>query len=1740
MEDLKATRTPFRRKFTRTLNELKIILDSDNPDEEEVEVKMERMKVAIENLQLSDDKILAKMLADKCSEEEYQAEYDSMDKYRDEWSDFCVKVRRVFHLPGVLSESEAGSSSQSTTLKKNRTYKLPKIEIKKFAGEVTEWISFWSQFEKIHLDEELHDCDKFQYLVQSMVPGSKAAKLVESWPQSAKNYPKVIEAMQDRFGDKVLLTEVYVRKLQQLVISNAGKKNENISLASMYDDLESNLRGLESLGVTFKESAAFLYPMIESGLPIELVKVWQRSALSGYGDEEIKPVEERLTCLMKFIRAEVKGAQRLTFVIPSQKQPEKDKKKDNHRGEGYHKSDVATAAGLFSGHSSTCIFCDKNHASVDCWRGPQMTMKEKNGRVKDRKCCYKCLRSGHFSSNCKAKLKCIICSRQHVVVMCPEVAQKAQEQEARPVDREEIRGGAPSAMTSHECAGDVLLQTLLVRIYNNDKSRYRVARLVFDNGSQGSSVRRDTAEALRLEPVGEVWSRKVLFGGQLTERRRHNRLRVTLSSPDGNTQRDLEVLDEPEICGRLRRIPKGPWLEELAQNRIMLSDMKSQNPEIEVLVGSDYFGQLMTGRVVQLACGLTAMESVFGWTLSGKLPAGYHSTAMLHLSSALMSCQSSVSELWSLETLGIMDPVDVKNKDQELETKKHFLNTVTRTDDGRYSVKLPWIGEAPPIPSNRMVAEKRLMAATTKLKAADQYDVYDGIFKQWIEEGIVEEVSGEDLQENGKLVHYLPHRPVFKPDSLTTPVRPVFDASCKMSRNPSLNECLQKGPNLLELIPSILMRFRERRIGVISDIRKAFQMIAVDPADRDFLRFLWWESPGRKEFKVLRHSRVVFGVNCSPFLLAAVIEYHLKSASREYSAVALKLLQSLYVDNCVTSVDTMEEYEEFKEKSVHLLEDAKMDLRQWEVSSAEGSSQPLTTVLGLKWNKNEDILKVEIPREELPVRISKRVVLSQVQKIYDPLGFLSPATLIPKLLLQKIWKEKSSWDAELEEDVKKEFLEWWSEVPDLDNIHIPRHVCASRQERCQIHTFSDASQFAYAAIVFLRVDLGDEVSVQLIQTKSRVAPIKKVTIPRLELLGCTIASRLTASVKKALSMEDVPTYFWSDSTTAIAWIRRNDEWGTFVGNRVKEICTLSQPKQWSHVPGGINPADLLSRGCSPSKLVESRWWEGPDWLKGPAENWPAHTEKLDENAINFEKKKAFMSSVETVDAWYVKRYSSYMKNIRHIAYLLRFGDKCRKRSSENGKLTKEEINRAEVTLVQLVQREEFPMDQKVICGLRVVKNIDGILCVKTKLLNRMDSEHFRLPILMPNDHPMVEQLIRWSHAINGHAGVQFLMGSLRESFWIIQARKAIRRVIGKCVTCRRFTAKSGNVTEAALPENRVKTAAVFQITGVDLAGPLTLTDGSKTWFVIFTCAVYRAIHLELVTSISTDSFLLALFRFVSRRGRPTTIYSDNGTNFVGADNLFRKLDWKRIEAESQVQRIQWLFNPPTASWWGGFWERLIRNVKDLLKRVLGHKKLNYDQLLTCLCEVEAVVNGRPLTFVNEDQDDLIPLTPAMFIQDITVTEFPEVAVLDGSGLRRQYEKLKTLRVQLRNRFRKEYLALLVHKGKMKKEHKLEVGDLVLIGADNKKRLDWPMGRIVEFLGKDQARVAKVKTMGGMFLRPVQRLYPLEISSSKELPAVTPEVTKTARLDKESAVQKLKETEPGIATRFGRKVRRPVN
>jgi hypothetical protein len=932
------------------------------------------------------------------------------------------------------------------------------------------------------------------------------------------------------------------------------------------------------------------------------------------------------------------------------------------------------------------------------------------------------------------------------------------------------------------------------------------------------------------------------------------------------------------------------------------------------------------------------------------------------------------------------------------------------------------------------------------------------------------------------------------------------------------------------------------KIGVISDIRKAFLMIEINEDDRDAVRFLWWEDPEKKKVAVYRHNRVVFGMNCSPFLLGAVLNHHLNGADPQHVEVVHKMRNSLYVDNCVLAVDDEEEYKDFKKASTELLAEAQMELRSWECSGDE-AEQRVTSVLGLKWDKSADRLYIDLVSSELPSKITKRVILSQLHQIYDPLGFLSPVLLIPKLLLQKAWIENRQWDEEVSGDVRAEFVKWWDElIPLLKNFSVPRNCTGGLKKgtgKYQLHVFSDACKYCFATVIFIRSESSEGVTVQLLMSKSRVAPVKPSTIPRLELMGCVIGARLLDSVKQALSMENVPVHFWSDSTTALSWIKRSDEWGTFVGNRVREILTLSSSENWHFVPGSMNPADLPSRGISPSKFMETRWWEGPSWLK-EEKNWPRIEYQMDEEEVNRERKKNITTLTvnSAVKPWYVVT-GSYHSNLSVMSLVFRFVDKLKRKSGECSlSPTLDELRSSELRLYKLVQSEVFSSRDSVICGLKVIRDQEGSIRVKTKLLNREDSLGFKLPVLLPHSHQFVDLLIRHEHTFNCHGGAQFMMGILREKCWIVQGRAAVKKVIRACVECQRYTAKKSEVPSSALPEDRVRDAGAFEVIGIDLAGPLMLRNGAKVWIVLFTCAVYRGVHLELVESLSTEDFLLAFTRFCRRKRRPVTIYTDNGKNFVGAVNLFKKINWEDVEKRTRQHRIQWKFIPPSAPWWGGWWERLIRSVKDLLKRMMGFRKLTAAELETCLCEAEYVINHRPLTFVTEDQEDLVPLTPAMFMYDLPMSDVPEAKMLKGSVLDSKKRSLSQLLQELKDRFRKEYLGLLVQRGKEKLTHDYKVGDIVFVERDDQKRIFWPMARIVElFPGKDGvARMARLKTKSGELVRALQRLYPLEVSQEETLYPVLQE--KRTVVAPQPQTQDVPQS-PQLTTRSGRVVRKPI-
>ena len=1621
------------------------------------------------------------------------------------------------------SESVAPAALDSIPTPR-RTLKLPTIELPKFNGNVREWLPFWSVFRKIHEDPLIRREDKFQYLIQATVPDSRARDVVSSFPPTSENYEKVITSLKSRFGRDEVVVEFYVRELLGLVLQNAVKGYQRASLANIYDKLEAYIRALDTLGVTTDKCAAMLYPLVESSLPEEVLRAWQRNGQHKVTDANGQnDTKDRLTKLLEFLQMEVENQERIDMALQGFGLPAEAEKIKKSRNKTETTKTTASASALLTSEKVKqleCLFCKSSHESKDCEVARKMNLSDRKECVRKANACFTCLRAGHISKFCRGKVSCAWCGKRHVLLVCTGFASKDDTAKSNLIDNSKV---VENSLATFCVTPKVYLQTLLVKACSG--SCEKIVRAVIDTASHRSYIRSDLAKELGYVPHGEVNVEHSLFGGVKSKAKKYNTFLVHLKNLDESYACNFSVLSQDTICDTIPCIKRESWVDELSKQNIFLSDAGNQQDLIAVMIGADVAGKLITGKKYNLSNGLSAFETLLGWTVMGKLSKNDNvkSDATVMLTTMFVR-EANVSDLWRLDILGITDPIQSRDESIKNEYTRNFVRETSKINlEGRYEVRLPWKDDHAPLPENYDVAEQRLKSTIVRLNKKDVFRAYNGVFESWLAEDIIERVPEEEISRAG---HYLPHRPVIKMNS-TTKIRPVFDASARKRGNPSLNQCLEKGPNLLDVVPSHLNRFREKQIGVISDIKGAFLQIVVNPTDRDFLRFLWLVDG---KIAVFRHRRVVFGLSCSPFLLAAVIEMLLESASEKAKKndeilwtenSVRKLKESFYVDNCVTSVSSLEELQAFSLEATAIMAAGGFELRGWE-QSGEFSEKESSLVLGISWNKRKDTISVNpaVVDIDKPKIVTKRAILSATHKIFDPIGFTCPVSLQPKIFLKQLWKEKIDWDTEINDKRSEKFSIWLNELPFVKQIEIPRKL---GDGSLSIHAFGDASGLAYAAAVFARIEYGDFVDLQLLSARSRIAP-EKASIPRLELMAASIATRLTNLVVKSLTRHVESVTYWSDSTTVLAWLKRDTQWGIFVYNRIREIRLLSNEKDWKFVPSELNPADMPSRGCSPSQLVKSEWWRGPSWLRAPECDWPSVKQKVDEKEVNSEiKKSAVVAMINTKSSEFIASdyFSTYTKLLRFLAWARRFL-KNRRLELERHKITKrddtieartpgnlylsqvnrkklclsfKEIKEAEISLLKHLQNVMFQDTSKdKLSSFKTFVNEDGLYVLKTKILNRNDDGMFLCPILL-DKHDIVNLLVRETHVRCGHSGTQLVMNTLREKFWIISLRQITRSIVTKCVTCKKHKAKHMICETPPLPVNRVRDSAVFEVTGIDFAGPLFIKGGGKGWICIFTCAVYRAVHFELASSLSTDGFIECLRRFVARRGRPQYIYSDNGTNFCSTAKALEGLDWEIIIKRASVLQIEWRFNPPSAPWWGGWWERLIGVLKTILRKILGKASLSYECLTTSLCDAEAIINSRPLTYVSEDSNDFKPLTPAMFLQEIRETGVPDLDMLYNERLNKKFKYRQRVLNDLRARFRTEYLSQLLLKNGKKETRNINIGDVVLIGNDTQKRIDWPLGRIVDLIvGRDgNTRVCILKTKNGLLKRPIQRVYPLEIT-----------------------------------------------
>lgn len=781
-------------------------------------------------------------------------------------------------------------------------------------------------------------------------------------------------------------------------------------------------------------------------------------------------------------------------------------------------------------------------------------------------------------------------------------------------------------------------------------------------------------------------------------------------------------------------------------------------------------------------------------------------------------------------------------------------------------------------------------------------------------------------------------------------------------------------------------------------------------------------------------------------------------------------------------------------------------------------------MLGLKWLSVADQFSYTTSKPS--EKFTKRTVLSAIAQIYDPLGWVTPVVFFAKAIMQHLWTLGLQWDDPLPVDVSERWLTFIEELPFLEQIVLPRHLDTTNAIRIDLLGFSDASTLGYAASTYLRVEKPNkDVSVYLLLSKSRVAPLKRISLPRLELCGAHLLAQLlkysSEQLLSYLSLNSITAF--SDSTITLAWIQTPAyRLKTYVSNRVSQIQDLMPTCVWKHVSSQDNPADPASRGLTASNLLQNEiWFNGPHWLKLSPSAWPNSSgiDRLQEEElpdIRPHTLNLMTQTVESEEPTFLTKFSSWTTLLHVMGYILRFISCLKNKNRLTHSFTRKELKQSNDRICYLIQRSSFKSDIELleknkICSNRIQRltpflDEDGMLRVGGRLRHSNLPFEAKHQIILPKNHLTVHLLIDHYHKANLHAGTQLLQSILQEQYWILAARSTIRFRIFRCIQCFKTKPRPNFPLMADLPSGRVIPARCFAVCGVDYAGPYRVTlyrlrklQPIKVYLCLFICFTSKAVHLEVVTDLSSDAFIASLTRFISRRGLVSDLYSDCGTNFIGTasslkktfQDLMRKPETRQF---AEGKQVNFHFIPPRSPHQGGLWERAIKSAKYHLTRVIGAQVLTYEEFITLTTRVEAMLNSRPISPLSSDPNDFLPLTPGHFITGGPLTSLIEPCLTNATPTQR-WKMVQSFAQHIWTRWQKEYLQTLQTRSKWDKPGRnLKIGDLVLIHEDNTPPLSWRVGRITSTSpGKDNiVRVVHINTGTKSLTRPAVKVSLLPI------------------------------------------------
>jgi len=1679
-------------------------------------------------------------------------------------------------------------------------FEMPKRELLTFDGNPVDYWTFIKNFES-NIESKLSDPDgKLTYLIQQCT--GKARESIKNCviiQNKDEAYKKAREILLTRYGQRHVIAHAYINRL---VNGPQLKTSDGAGISELALQMQNCQLTLVNMGFQADVNSSDNLVKVVKRLPVHLQGKWADKA----GSLIKGGVEPNFEHLTKFVEEKAMLANTMYGQIVGSS-PERDNSTRIKPTYNRNQNSSNSRASTFMTHSQVshknsqdqespqaskgpnlkCPDCSGPHKLTRCEKFKEKNTQQRRDFVMQARLCHNCLGRNHIARDCRSENTCRVqgCGRRHHTFLHLSQSANTSNGEKRTVTTNDNPRVTPSAVSGAGAMGQcsstgssnrniVSLRIIPVTVKSSDSVSEIETYALLDAGSDVSLCCNSLFHKLGISGTPTNFSLTTV-NGQVSKRNGHE-VKLTIKGIHSDEVIDLDkVWTVDKLSISTQNIPTKEdivhW-PHLSGIDIPSIDAK----EVTLLVGSDvpeahWVLDQRRGKRGQPY----AVRTPLGWTLMGPIGTKDGNEASVHFlrrDDTLLHQQ--VERMFKGD---FNEPMIDSKTTMSLEDRRalHQMEESIKLVDGHYQLALPWKRPNTALPNNRVCAEGRLRLLKKRLQRDPKLlEKYRETMNGYINDDHARALPVEEsTKEVHKRIWYLPHHPVVHPQK-PNKLRVVFDCAARY-KDTSLNDNLLQGPDLTNSLVGVLVRFRQERIALASDVKGMFHQVRVDPDDCNSLRFLWWPD-GDLSKQPTDHQMLVhlFGATSSPSCASFSLRRVATDNQSDFNAETIDTVnKNFYVDDCLKSVPSTEEAIKLASELRALLSRGGFNLTKWvsndkEVLATIPKSEraasafdldleglPTQSTLGLQWDMQTDTFNFRtVKKVKAPTR---RGILSTVSAMYDPLGFAAPVILPAKQLLQGLCSQNYGWDEAVSESELTKWDKWLSTLPKLQDVKVPR--CFKPPEfgnlhQVELHHFSDASQTGYGAVSYIRlIDTNKNIHCSFVMGKSRVAPLKTVSIPRLELSAAVVSIKLNSIVNLELEYPIDSTTYWTDSTSVLKYIRNQSRrFQTFIANRVATIQDSSESSQWKYVSTTTNPADIASRGindCDTAKL--NQWLNGPEFLWRDESTWPLQPDipsQLTGNdpEVKKEARVNVITQNETLTTL-IPRYSSWYRLQKAVAWITRFkAYLCYKhhRSKSHtapatGPLTVQELKNATKEIIVQVQRQSFPDEYALLESAELYpenepsqsksfvsrkylsKNL-GASSVLRKLNPVLDDKVLRVggrlerapltfevkhPIIIPSKHHLSELIIRHYHVVEGHCGPTQVLSSTRQKFWIIRGHSAVRRVLGNCIDCKRRNASLGKQIMAPLPAARLTPSEPpFTRVGVDYFGPLLVKRGrshEKRYGCLFTCFSIRAVHIEIAHTLESDSFICAYQRFVSRRGRPKEIFSDNGTNFKGAERELREAlqRWNQDKISNRLHQdeVQWHFNPPEASHQGGVWERMIRSVRKILRALLLEQVVNDETLLTLMAEVERILNDRPLTVVSDSPDDPEPLTPSKLLLLKDNASVPLDVITKNDVYNKRWRTAQCLANAFWRRWIREYLPTLQLRQKWTVPHRnFKVGDLVLIVDDRVQRGKWPKGLITDVYPDKHGivRQVHVKTSSASLRRDIRKLCLLEGHTDK--------------------------------------------